>query len=146
MFSKIKFFTLLLLILLSTACANPKHTAVVVDSALYETLNGVFNTEQALLSANTPQWTLEKSQAFNKKLLPAVAAGRSFNTLLANWKTGDPIPAQLHDGITGIIEALKQVTTDMPDGTTKTKILTNLASAQSIILTALNLILTLKGA
>jgi len=137
---------LLVLAFTISACANPKHTAVVVDSSLYEVLNDTFTVEQALLKANNPSWDLAKSQAFNKKLLPAVDAGRQFNTILANWKTGEPIPAQLHDAITGITQALRQVSTDLPDSPTKTKIVSNLANAESIVLTALDLVLTLKGA
>lgn len=137
---------LTLLILLSAGCASAKHTAVVVDSSLYEVLNDTFNAEQILLKANTPSWTLSKSQSFNKKLLPVIAAGREFNTILKNWKTGDPIPVQLHDAIINITEALKQVTAEMPDGATKTKILANLANAESIVLNALDLVLSLKGA
>lgn len=137
---------LTLLILLSAGCASAKHTAVVVDSSLYEVLNDTFNAEQALLRSNVPQWTLAKSQSFNKKLLPVIAAGREFNTILKNWKTGDPIPVQLHDAIINITEALKQVTAEMPDGATKTKILANLANAESIVLNALDLVLSLKGA
>src|SRR4029077_21105137 len=98
--------TFFLVVLFSiSACAHPKHTAVVVDSSLYEVLNDTFITEQALLSSGAAGWNLKKSQAFNKKLLPAVDAGRQFNTILSNWKTGDPIPAQLHDAIEGITSA-----------------------------------------
>ena len=138
---------LFLILLLSAAgCAHPKHTAVVLDSTLYEILNDTFVTEQALLKAGTTSWDLTKSQAFNKKLLPAVDAGRQFNVILSNWKTGDPIPVQLSNAITGITDALKQISTDFPDGTMKAHILSDLAIAESAILTALNLILQLKGA
>jgi len=141
-----KLISFFLFVALATGCAHPRHTAVVVDSSLYEVLNDTFITEQALLHSNTPAWTLAKSQAFNKKLLPAVDAGRQFNVILSNWKAGTPIPTQLHNAIDGITQALKQVTSDLPEGTTKTKILSNLASAESIILTALDLTLSLKGA
>ncbi len=137
---------LLVIIFTLSACAHPKHTAVVVDSSLYEVLNDTFTTEQAFLRTNSSTWTLEKSQTFNKKLLPAIAAGRQFNTILSNWKTGQPLPAELHDAIVGITDALKQVGTDLPDGTTRTKILGNLANAESIILSAVDLVLSLKGA
>jgi hypothetical protein len=130
---------------ISSGCAKPKHTAVVVDSSLFEILNDTFAAEQALLRTGDPRWTTERSQEFNKKLLPAVDAGRQFNTILSNWKSGDPIPAQLHDAIDGITAALKQISTDLPPGTTRDKIISNLATAESIILNALNLVLTLKG-
>lgn len=136
---------ILILAFTISACAHPRHTAVVLDNSLYEVLNDTFTTEQTLLRANTPGWTLQKSQDFNKKLLPAVDAGRQFNTILSNWKVGEPIPTQLHDAITGITDALKQISTDLPSGNLKEKIISNLANAESIILTALNLVLTLKG-
>lgn len=137
---------LLVSVFFLASCANPKHTAVVADNTLYEVLNDTFNIEQALLKSNTPQWTLQRSQAFNKQLLPAIQAGRQFNIILKNWKSGQPIPVELHDAITGITEALKQITLELPDGSTKTKILSNLANAESIVLTALDLVLALKGA
>lgn len=139
-------FLIFALILSTTACsATSKHTAVVIDSSLYEVLNNTFTIEQALLRTNSGSWTLEQSQKFNKNLLPAVEAGRSFNSILVNWKSGDPIPKQLHDAIVGISEALKQISVNLPDGDVKVKILSSLASAQSIILTSLDIVLTLKG-
>lgn len=140
------FFSLLTFsFIISCANKNLKHTTVVVDSSLYEVLNDTFVAEQSLLSLNTPAWTKEKSQAFNKSLLPAVAAGKAFNTILANWKSGEPLPVELHAAIAGISSALKSISTDMPEGTTKAKILSSLATAESIILSALDVILTLKG-
>lgn len=129
----------------AASCKNKKHNAVVIDSSLYEALNDTFISEQALLKTESTSWNLAKSQAFNKKLLPAVSAGREFNNILSNWKSGQPIPAALHDAITGITAALQQISVDMPDGTTKSKILSNLANAESIILTALDLTLAVKG-
>lgn len=128
-----------------SACANPKHTVVVLDNSLYEVLNDVFVTEQTLLRANAPGWDTRKSEDFNRRLLPAVNAGRQLNTLLSNWKAGDPIPQQIHDAITGITEALRQVSTDLPAGNLREKIVSDLANAEAIVLNILNLVLTMKG-
>lgn len=147
---------LIIVALISTVgCASARHTAVVADATLYEALNDAHALEQTTLCgvpscANvaarvTPGWTDAKSQAFNKALLPAVDGGRQFNALLATWKPGQPMPAQIHDLITGMTAALTQVATDFPDGTTKTKVLTDIAQAQSVALTALDVYLSVKG-
>jgi hypothetical protein len=130
---------------IAASCNNPKHTAVVADSSLYEALNSTFVAEQAYFHSNPQSWNQTQSQGFNRKLLPAVDAGRQFNKILSNWQTGQPIPEELSLAITGITEALNQISTDFPDSATKTKILGYLATAESVILTALNVILQLKG-
>lgn len=134
--------------LLGSSCAHPRHTAVIADVALYESLNGLHAVEQSALCGLpscaessrvefVPGWTLAKSQAFNQKLLPAVQAGRQFNILLRDWKPGTPMPAGLSAIIVSLSQALTAVTQDFPDGTTRAKILASIASAQQIILDAI---------
>lgn len=141
-----------------SACAHPRHVAVVADSTLYETLNAVHGLEQQALCgqdscaaapvgtpARTPGWSAEKSKAFNTALLPAVSGGRALTQLLADWKPGQPVPARLHDLIVSLTTSLSRVTADFPDGTTKTAILAKLGQAQSIALQSLDLALTVGG-
>lgn len=151
-------WVLFVLILSAPACSNStRHVAVVVDTGLYEVLADTHAIEQQALcglpSCATsskvealPGWTKAKSQQFNKDLLPAVEAGRQFNRLLATWKPGDPLPRQVVDTVNGLASALTAITTDFPDGSTKTQILGDIAKAQSIIINAFSVYLTLKGA
>lgn len=144
-----------ILSIFAVGCAHPRHTAVTIDAGLYTVLNAVHEGEQRALCGQpscagvvarvTDGWTDAKSQNFNKQLLPAVESGREFNTVLATWNQNQPVPARVHDLITGLTASLATVTSDFPDGTTKTAILANLAKAQSIALTALDLVLTVKG-
>ena len=146
---------LLLALIWLPGCASARHTAVVVDSSLYEALNDAHSLEQQTLCgvpscANvaarvTPSWTDAKSQAFNRALLPAVEGGKQFNLLLSAWKPGQPMPQGIHDLITGIASSLTQVAKDFPEGTTKSKVLADIATAQSAALTALDLYLAVKG-
>lgn len=133
-----------------------RHVVVAADSALFEVLNAVHGTEQIALcgqpscagvvtAPTAPGWTDAKSQAFNLKLLPAVEGGRQLNRVLAAIKPGDPLPPQVQQIITSVIDALAAVTADFPDGTTKTALLANLGKAQSILLAALQAVLSVKG-
>lgn len=142
---------------LTIACAHPRHTAVVADTALYEVLNDVHQGEQVALcgkpscagaaaAPTVPGWTLEKSRAFNQKLLPAVEAGRQFNQALANWKAGQTMPDNIRQIIAALSAALQAVTADFPDGGTKSLILANIGKAQAIVLSALDIVLAAKGA
>lgn len=137
-------------------CAKARHVAVVVDAALYEALNDVHSAEQTVLCGEpscagvpnrvTAQWTDAKSQGFNQKLLPAVSAGRQFNTVLGNWEPGTPVPEELHDIITGLSSSLAVVVQDLPGNSPqKARLVENIAKAQSIALTVLDLVLTVKG-
>lgn len=147
----------LLFVLAAPACAGKaRHTAVVADSALYEVLNSVHQAEQTALcgqpscagvptAPTVPGWTEAKSQAFNKKLLPAVEGGRQFNRILATVKAGDPLPDAAKAVIQSVSDALAAVTSDFPDGTTKTALLANIGKAQSLILAALQAVLSVKG-
>jgi len=138
-------------------CAKPRHTAVVTDVALYEVLNDLHGVEQMALCGQQscagspvveflPGWTLAKSQAFNTKLLPAIDGGMGFNDLLETWTPGTPIPAGLPPIITSLADSLTAVTQDFPDGTTKTAMLGYIGKAQSLILTALSIVLAMGGA
>ncbi len=140
----------------SMACAHPRHAAVIGDAALYEALADVHAIEQRALcgqpscagvavAPTVPGWTLEKSRAFNVKLLPAVEAGRQFTQVLATWQPGQPAPAQLHTEIAAIGDALQNVTAAFPDGVTKQQLLSRIAAAQAIVLQALDIFLSLKG-
>jgi hypothetical protein len=134
------------------ACAHARHTAVVVDVALYESLASLHAAEQTALcglpscAGSTQEqfvrgWTLAKSQAFNAKLLPAVEGGRQFNRMLSEWQPGTPMPAGLSPIIVSLSASLTAVTEDFPDGTTKTAVLANIGAAQAMILNALSLAL-----
>lgn len=135
-----------------TACAKPRHSAIVVDTALAEALSTVHATEQRMLCGlpscagssvveYVPGWTAVKSRAFNQRLLPAVEAGRQFNVVLAGWDPSQPAPAVLHQVIPALSSSVAAVLADMPDGTTKTEILTHLAQAQRLVLDVLDLAL-----
>jgi hypothetical protein len=138
--------------LTASACANKRHAAVVVDVALYQGLADLHAAEQTALCgqvscADTPReefvkgWTLAKSQDFNRKLLPAVEAGRQFNKVLAAWQPGAPMPQGLSIVIVSVGDALAEVTKDFPEGTTKTAVLAQIGQVQGMILNALNLYL-----
>lgn len=153
---------LLVVLLTSVGCAPAtQHVLVVLDQSLYETLTGVFQLEQTalcgkpdcyevqpqggtLLATPVPGWSLEKSRAFNRALLPAVEAGRQFNAVLAAWQPSTPLPPQVHTLIQAIATALLQVTADFPDGTTKTQILAKVSRAQTIILQVVDMILSVR--
>lgn len=132
-----------------------RHTAVAVDASLYEALNNAHVLEQQTLCGQsscantlarvTPGWTDAKSQTFNQAILPAVEAGKQFNALLATWKPGQPMPQAIHDLIRSLAYALTQVAGDFPEGSTKTAVIADIAKAQSVALTALDVYLSVKG-
>lgn len=135
--------------LVASGCAHPRHAAVVADTALFEVLNDIHTWEQTQLCGQPScagvttipsEWTEAKSQDFNKKLLPAVSAGREFNNLLGDWAPGTPMPAGLSNLIASLSASLTQVTSDFPEGTTKEKILAGIARAQGIILSTLDVL------
>lgn len=147
---------LVVLLACTVACnGSLRHTAVSVDTSLYEALNNAHILEQQALCGQstcantlarvTQGWTDAKSQTFNKALLPAVEGGRQFNALLAAWKPGTPMPREIHDLITSLSYALTQVAGDFPEGSTKTAVIADIAKAQSAALSALDLYLAVKG-
>ncbi len=146
---------LLTLALLLSACAHPRHVAVLADTALYETISDLHTTEQTLLCGQpscagvlervTPTWTDDKSKEFNRRLLPAVAGGREFNAVLASWQPGQPMPTLLHQLVGSLGTALTTVAASFPEGTTKTQILADIAKAQAIVLSALDLLMSSGG-
>ena len=93
----------------------------------------------------TPTWQDMQSQYFNLKLLPGSVAAREFNAVLGSWRPGAPMPDQLVNLISSLSQALRDVTSSFPDGTTKTAILASIAKAQQIILGAVNLLLSVNG-
>jgi hypothetical protein len=134
------------------ACAHPRHTAVVVDVALYTALHDVHVVEQTALCGLptcassavvefVPGWTAAKSRDFNGKLLPAVEGGLGFNDLLRAWRPGTPMPAGLVGVINSLGAALTHVTTSFPESPTKTKLLAGIAQAQTMVLQALSIVL-----
>ena len=81
------------------ACsASQKHIAVTVDATLFETLSDIHTLEQTTLCGQpscaevtarvTPGWDDDRSQGFNKRLLPIVDGGRQLNAQLALIKSG----------------------------------------------------------
>lgn len=151
----------LALSLVYASCAGKaRHVAVVADTALYETLSDVHASEQVALCgqpscAGEPDrpiagWSKAKSLAFNQKLLPAVEAGRQYNRLLSQWQVGQPMPPQLAGLIRSLGDSLKDIAEYFPEGTSKTKIIGQIAAAQQIALSTLSAVLdvasTLKGA
>ena len=142
-------------IVTSGCAAHAKHLAVVADTAIYEALSDVHIAEQRALCGLpscagsravevAPGWTAAKSRAFNATLLPAVEAGRQYNALIATWRPGTPVPAQVHDLIAALGAALTAITRDFPDGTTKAGILSRIGTVQALALQTLDLALTLK--
>jgi hypothetical protein len=129
---------------LGAGCAHPYHTATVADSAIYEVISDIHATEQVALCGKPtcagvpPQpidgWSVAKSEAFNKKLLPAAEAGRQLTIALLNWKPGRMLPVEIAQLIESVSEALTNVAYDFPDGSTKAKVLADLARVQQIVL------------
>lgn len=127
-------------------CAGKaRHTAVVADTALYEALNDIHTAEQAALDIHLPGWTLEKSQAFNKKLLPAVEGGRQFNAALKTWKPGTPLPDAVKTEIGAIGDALTAVLADFPVSPQRDRLLDDVAKANLIALNTLRLVLEVQS-
>jgi hypothetical protein len=142
---------------LSACSASARHVAVVADQTIFEVLNDIHAGEQTALCGlpscatstkveTLAGWTLAKSQAFNKKLLPATEAGRQYNTLLANWTPGTPVPQEITALVSSLGQSLTAVVADFPAGSTKDTILKNISTAQGIVLSAFNLVLAVKGA
>lgn len=137
---------------LTSACAQPRHVAVLADTALYEVISDTHSIEQTVLcgmpscagvsSRPTAGWDDAKSRLFNAHLLPAVAAGREFNSILASWKPGQPMPAMLHNLILSLSQSLSAIASDFPEGQTKTNILADISKAQSIVLSAMDLLMS----
>ncbi len=150
-----KLWLVAVLLLSSCVTGGPRHVAVLADTALYEVLNDIHTTEQIVLCGVpscagitgrlTASWTDEKSQDFNRRLLPVVTAGREFNNILAAWVPGQPMPVQLRLLIQGLSSSLSAVTASFPDGTTKTTILADIAKAQAIVLGAIDLTFAING-
>ena len=144
--------------LVAAGCsASTRHVAVTADTTLFEVISAIHSGEQTALCGqpscagntkveNVPGWTLAKSQDFNRKLLPAAEAGRQFNTLLRGWRPGTPVPEAVTQAVTSLGQALSEVVKDFPPGTARDAILANIGVAQSVILTAFNIVLTVKGA
>ncbi len=139
----------------SGCAASARHTAVLADTALYEALNNIHVTEQIALCGQascagvalrvTPTWTDEKSQDFNRRLLPGIAAGREFNAVLASWVPGQPMPTMLRNLVVSLSSSLSAVVASFPEGSTKSTILADIAKGQSIVLSALDLLLSIGG-
>jgi len=162
---KTKALSLLYLAAFLTVCscvafgcgAKQLHTAVVADQTLFTLLSSVHAGEQTVLCGQSScanvtarpsgaAWTDAKSQAFNVKFLPAVEAGRQYNLVLSKIKPGNPLPQEATDLINGLADSLKAIADDYPDGSSKSKILAEIGQAQSIVLKAVAVILTIKGA
>lgn len=145
----------LLAVFFFTACAHPKHVAVVADTALYEALSDIHQLEQRALCgrpscAGIPEvpisgWSHDESVAFNKTLLPAVDAGLEFNEILATWTPGQPAPERLRATMLAISGALQRILADFPAGTTRDGILAAIAQAERIIIDALNAYIEMRG-
>jgi hypothetical protein len=142
----------------SSACAAKSyHTAVVADTEVFAVLDGVHRAEQTVLCGSFScagvaarpagaAWNDAKSQAFNLKFLVAVEAGRMFNTQLRSWKPGTPAPLAITQLINSLADSLSAIAAEFPDGTTKTKILADIGTAQSVILKAIAIVMSVKGA
>ncbi len=140
---------------LTLGCGGKRHAAVVADVALYETLNDVHAAEQLAL-CGLPScaqsivveyekgWTKAKSEAFNTTLLPAVRGGRGFNAILKAWVPGTPLPKAVTDIVQSLAQSLTNVTEAFPEGATKTKVLAAIAKSQTLVLSALSLVLSFK--
>src|SRR6185503_788482 len=135
--------------------SSKRHLAVLADTALYEAMSNIHATEQIALCGQpscagvavrvTPTWTDEKSQDFNRRLLPGIAAGREFNSVLASWTPGQPMPVMLRNLVASLSSSLAAVVASFPDGATKADVLAHIAKAQSIVLSALDLLLSIGG-
>jgi hypothetical protein len=137
--------------------ASTRHIAVAADRSIFEVLNDIHSGEQMALCGlsscagsskveTVPGWTLAKSQAFNQKLLPAVDAGRQFNSVLATWQPGTPTPPQIVTLINSLGQSLTAIVADFPAGSTRTTIVQDIQIAQSAALAAFQIVLTVKGA
>lgn len=144
-----------LALLTMAACGPKRHAAVVADTALFEALNATHKLEQMALCGAptcagvtlrvTPGWGDAESQAFNRAMLPAVESGRQFNTVLAAWRPGTPVPEQVHTVAHALSDAVANVASTFPDRPGKAELMTSLARAQGVVLTVLDLALTVGG-
>lgn len=142
-----------------SGCANKsaKHSATVIDVGLYEVLNSIHETEQQALCGHpscaqfagavpaVQGWTVEKSAEFNRKLLPAVTAGKEFNATLRAWKPGEPMPQQVRDLIASLSASLTTVIGEFPVSQQREQLVTYIARAQALVLSAMNILLGAQG-
>lgn len=143
---------LALALALSVSCAaKDKHIAVVVDVALFEAISDIHATEQTALCgfpscANRPDapidgWSKAKSLAFNKALLPASEAGMQLNTALADWNPDDPPPSQIRVLAQALSDALVSIADSFPPGSSRERLLLQIAQAQKVALQLLSAVL-----
>jgi hypothetical protein len=117
------------------AC-SPKQMQVArgADVGVYTALAAVQDAENALYAAG--QITQPQHQAINKKLVPALQAGRDFNHVMMTWKPGMPAPAEL----VPITQRLGDLTRDLSQylsGATRDGLLAKVAVVEQAILGAL---------
>lgn len=120
---------------LTVGCgSNPKHRAVVVDTAIAGSLFALQDAEADLFSQGIV--TPEQHRQFNKALVPALKAGQSLNTALMAWKPGDAPPVELATIVRSVQQATDAVVLLLPPAG-KDRLLPLVLASQQAVLTVL---------
>lgn len=83
-------------VLLTAACAlGVRHSLVVVDTALYASLNTASQTADQLLEEKLI--TPAQRQQIAVELVPAIKAGREFNAEILKWDPSEALPPQVRE-------------------------------------------------
>ena len=141
--------------LLSIGCVHqsPRTILFIGTESLQEILTDISNAEQqtlcqrdnciqpdnTILATPVEGWSRDKSRAFNQKLVPIKDTGSTFNQLLLTWTPGAPMPQQLRTFISQLGSLVPVLANDFPEGTTKTRILTDFNKAQQFVLQAISI-------
>lgn len=142
----------ILLVLLAagtlTACGaasseNARHTAVVVDTTVAESLFAIQDIERAVFNAGTVDAAWHRE--FNKRLLPLLEAGQKFNRLVRAWDPSQPMPKEIRAMIPQFKTLLDHVVSTLAAGDAKSRLLEKIAIAQAAVLAALNFLPTGDG-
>lgn len=117
----------------SVACApKTKHVLVTADTAIYETLKAISDTEITLSNAGVI--SADQSRRINQKLLPVVRTGRALNDVLGAWNGALPLPAEIPRLVKEIADLLEQVLLVLPDSPAKAVMLESITRAQQAAL------------
>jgi hypothetical protein len=117
----------------TAACApKTRHVLVTADTAIYETLKAISNTEITLSTAGV--LSPAQSKAINQKLLPVVRTGKELNDVLGAWTGGTPMPSQIPRLVKEIADLLDQVLAVLPDSPAKAAMLEAITRAQQAAL------------
>ena len=119
-------------------CAEQaKHRAVVADTGVYTALVAFHAVEVQLYESH--QLTADQHQRINARLEPIVIAGRDLNRIVAAWPAGQPAPAEIKTLADQIRGLAFDMLTLLPDGSTKSMLLSALIPVESAVLALLTI-------